>query len=128
MAEHDFQLLELLIERGSYMNTYWNFFIGVSSALVGILASGKNFTKNATLKVVLVLVFIVFAASNFEAISSLVQQRHALLAQLSPNFPADLKASLQPKSFAEYLTFHLVLDVLVVVCILFVPWHRLHSE
>ena len=124
----DFQFLELLIERGSYMNTYWNFFIGVSSALVGILASGKHFTRSTTLKVVLCLVFVVFAVSNFGAIASLVEQRNALLGQLSADFPAVLKASLKPKSFGKYLAFHLILDFLVVSCILFVPWHRLHNK
>ncbi|MGC1495499.1 MAG: hypothetical protein WA790_06805 [Sulfitobacter sp.] len=128
MDEQDFQFLKLLIERASYMNTYWNFFIGVSSAIIGILASGKNFTRNSGLKAILVLVFIVFAISNFGAISSLVDQRHALLWQLSSDFPTDLSKSLQPKTYGEYLAFHLVLDLLVVICILFVPWHLLHKK
>jgi len=80
------------------------------------------------LKTVLVLVFVVFAVSNFEAISSLVEQRHALLQQLSTDFPQDLKNSVQPKSYGTYLAFHLILDLLVVICILFVPWHLLHQK
>jgi hypothetical protein len=123
MNEQDLAILTILLERGAYMNTYWNFFIVVSSALIGVLASGKEFTNSMALKVVFALVFVLFAISNFNAIESLVNQRVALLKQLSPKFPIDIKCSVKPKSLSVYLMFHIALDVLVLASIFLVPWY-----
>ncbi len=37
----DIKILEILVERTSYINTYWNFYIVVATAIIGVVASGK---------------------------------------------------------------------------------------
>ncbi|MBY5978520.1 hypothetical protein KUV39_17850 [Phaeobacter italicus] len=128
MADPDLALLKILIERTSYMNNYWNLYIVASAAIVGILSSGKDFTRLLRLRVVLCLVFISFALSNLCAILSLVDQRNAVLNQLSEMVPAELKASLTPEPRLLYLAFHVLLDLLIACSILFVPWHSLGKE
>ncbi|MEP5730848.1 MAG: hypothetical protein ABJL67_15935 [Sulfitobacter sp.] len=124
LSPQDQEVLKILIERGSYMNTYWNFYIVVASAVVGIMASGKEFASSSALKAILVLAFSGFAVSNYSALMSLIEQRLALSNVLSPDFPADLKASLEPMDTVIYRVFHLAMDLIVVCCILVVPWHR----
>ena len=38
------EILDFAIERASAINTYRNIFIGVATAIVGVMASGKSFT------------------------------------------------------------------------------------
>ncbi|WP_415404093.1 hypothetical protein [Tateyamaria sp. SN3-11] len=124
LSAQDQEVLKILIERGSYMNTYWNFYIAVASAVVGIMASGKEFASSPVLKTILVLAFSGFAVSNYSALMSLVEKRLALSSILSPDFPDDLKDSLEPQDAIIYRAFHLTMVLIVVCCILVVPWHR----
>lgn len=124
LSPQDQEVLKILIERGSYMNTYWNFYIVVATAIVGIMASGKEFASSSVLKIILVLAFSGFAVSNYSALMSLADQRLELSKVLSSDFPTELKDSLIPMDAIFYRVFHLVMDLVVVCCILVVPWHR----
>lgn len=128
MSEQDFELIKLLIERGSYMNTYWNFYIVVTSAIIGILASGKEFTRLFAVRGLLCVVFILFAASNFNAIYNLISQRIALADQLTTAVPDALMSTLKPQNYEIYIAFHVLLDLAVVACILWVPWHAMKPK
>jgi len=128
MTDPDLALLKILIERTSYMNNYWNLYIVASAAIVGILSSGRDFTRLFRLRLVLCLVFIAFALSNLSAILSLVDQRNALLNQLSEGVPADLKDSLTPEYRLFYLAFHVLIDLIIACSILFVPWHSFGND
>ncbi|MEP6017043.1 MAG: hypothetical protein ABJ251_01005 [Paracoccaceae bacterium] len=128
MTEQDFEIIKILIDRGSYMNTYWNFYIVVTSAIVGVLASGKEFARLKAVRGLLCIVFILFAASNFSAIHNLVSQRSALADQLTSAVPDELVGTLRPQNFNSYATFHVLLDVVVVACILLIPWHSMKAK
>jgi hypothetical protein len=117
-------ILDLAIERASAVNTYWNLFIGVATGVVGVMASGKAFTTSRTLKVFLSLAFALFAYSNLEAILALGRLRDALLQILPSEFPNRniLIENLKPADAWKYITFHGVLDAIVLGAIWLVPW------
>ena len=117
-------ILGFAIERASAINTYWNIFIAVATAVIGIMASGKGFTDSTALKLFLTGAFIVFAYSNLDAILRLGELREALLAMLPselPNHQAVVK-SLSPASRWQYTVFHVFLDLSVLAAIWIVPW------
>jgi len=128
MTGQDFELIKILIDRGSYMNTYWNFYIVVTSAIIGILATGKEFTRLKAVRGLLCIVFILFAASNFFAIQNLIDQRSALANQLTSAVPDEIMGTLRPQNVILYAAFHVLLDVVVVACILRIPWHSMKAK
>ncbi len=116
-------ILGFAIERASAINGYWNLYIAVATGVVGVMSSGKLFTKSKSLKTFLTVAFVVFAYSNLAAILRLGELRTALLDMLPNNLEA-LRGSLAPAKPWQYIGFHGALDLLVVASILFVPWPR----
>ena len=118
-------ILGFAIDRASAINTYWNIFIAVATAVVGVMASGKTFTDSLTLQIILTGAFVVFAYSNLEAIIRLGKLRKALLAMLPDDLPncEAVVESLSPAGRWHYAGFHVFLDVVVLSAIWFVPWH-----
>jgi len=119
-------ILAFAIDRASAINTYWNLFIGVATTLVGIMASGKEFTCSPKLKKFLSTAFIVFAASNLLAILRLGALRETLLRMLPQNVTEgpDLIKYLSPAPPFVYICFHIVLDLLVLAAIWHVNWRE----
>ena len=117
-------ILGFAIDRASAINTYWNIFIAVATAVVGVMASGKAFTNSRVLKIFLTGAFIVFACSNLDAIIRLGELREALLAMLPGAFPnrETIVAGLSPAKWWQYAAFHVLLDAVVLAAIWFVPW------
>lgn len=126
----DMRLLEMAIDRGAAVNTYWNFYIVVTTAILGTMATGRPFTQSIALKLVLSGAFVLFALSNLHAILTLAELRTALLDLL----PSDLEGrdilvkSLSPKPTLTYGLFHGLLDIVVLCCIWLVPWARLSDR
>ncbi|MDY6837390.1 MAG: hypothetical protein SWH78_05390 [Thermodesulfobacteriota bacterium] len=119
-------ILAFAIERASAINTYWNIFIAVATAVVGVMASGKAFTNSRTLKFFLSGAFTVFAYSNLSAIIRLGTLREALLDMLPNDFSnrEAIVGSLSPAEWWQYTGFHLLLDVAVLAAIWLVPWPK----
>ena len=117
-------ILGFAIDRAAAINTYWNIFIAVATAVVGVMASGKAFTNSRVLKIFLTGAFVVFAYSNLDAILRLAELREALLAMLPDGLPQreTLVASLNPAKWWQYSAFHVFLDAVVIAAIWFVPW------
>lgn len=100
--------LEILVERTSYLNTYWNFYIVVSTAVIGTIASGKiHVTK--TIRVIITVAFVLFAASNLHAILNVNEQRVALI-KLIPASQSTIADTLKPNDMWQYIFFHVLLD------------------
>lgn len=120
------EILGFAIDRASAINTYWNIFIAVATAVVGVMASGKAFTSSRALKIFLAGAFVVFAYSNLDAIIRLGELRTALLAMLPDDLPnrEAVIGSLRPAEWWQYTGFHVFLDVVVLAAIWFVPWTR----
>ena len=127
-------LLKILVERTSYINTYWNFYIVVATAILGILASGKvAITKN--IRLILTVSFVLFTYSNYKAIKDVNEQRTVILNQISVesqketaehekiigNTPQEklsiVAGKFKPNPEWQYLLFHLLLDTTILVSI-----------
>ena len=114
-------ILGFAIDRAAALSGYWNLYIAVATGVVGVMQAGKRFTQSNILKVFLTITFVVFAYSNLDAILRLGEIRTVLLEML----PTELKGvynSLAPAKPWQYITFHGVLDLLVVASIWIVPW------
>ena len=117
-------LLQLSMDSSKEVNTYWNLYIAVATAVVGIMAAGHQYANSKVLKLILSVAFLVFAVSNLLAIIRLGTLRTALINA----FPDELKnnselvAGLMPADWQAYLAFHGFLDVTVIAAIWAVPW------
>ena len=118
------KLLELVFARADALNGYWNLYIAVALGLLGIMATGKPFTEERAIKLLLTAAFAVFAYSNVDAIDSTNEQRRQLLQLLSGSqyYQAALNAGPPPRIILWL--FHLSLDFTAVLALWLVPWHR----
>lgn len=114
--------LKILYERAGALNAYWNLYIGVALGCLGILASGKEFTKRREIKILISVAFVLFALSNLAALYDCNEQRQALMALVEPKFRLAAKAAAPPPGYILIL-FHSALDLFVVLTIWMVPWH-----
>jgi hypothetical protein len=114
--------LKILFERAEALNGYWNLYIAVSLGVLGLMASGKPFTQLRQTKVLLTIAFAAFAMSNLDVIIDTNEQRRALGALIEPKFQTAAGFAAPPDNW-KVMTFHVVLDVLVVLCIWLVRWH-----
>jgi predicted branched-subunit amino acid permease len=124
------EIIKLAFDNASGTSIYWNFFLVVSTAILGALASGKEFTQSKALKVVMTIAFIVFAVSNLKSLLSVLNQREALLAMLTNVGPklASLCEALSGLKRGQLITFHLIADLVVLSAIWLVPWHKIGSD
>jgi hypothetical protein len=119
-------LLPMAMERASQLNTLWNLFIVVATAILGIMATGKSFTNSWAIKMLISLVFFCFAACNLDGIYSLTVQRENLDLLLqdphNSQYLTNVIEALKPFPWYGYLAFHLFLDAVVLVAIWRVRW------
>ena len=92
------ELLKLVFERAEALNDYWNLYIAVSLGVLGLMASGKPFTRELTTKRLLTIGFIVFAGSNLNVLYSTNLQREALVALVSSEYK-DIANNAAPPPF-----------------------------
>jgi hypothetical protein len=112
------ELMKVALERSEAINTYWNFYLAVAGAIIGILSSDKV-TITRTLRGAIGLVFTAWAASNLQAIWILNRERQTLcdLLVLHGGEFTRLATDLSPQEPWKYLVFHLVLDAGVLAFI-----------
>src|SRR5262245_49571525 len=117
-------VLGFAIERASALNGLWNLFIAVATAIIGVMASGKAFTTSRLLKIFFTLAFVAFACVNLDAMLRLGELRQALLSMLPKTFPGrpEVVASLSPAKPWQYVSFHILLDAVVLAAIWVVQW------
>ncbi len=108
-------LLKILIERSSYINTYWNFYIIVATSVVGIIASGK-IQVTTTIRLFFACSFLLFAVSNLLAITELNEQRKVLVSSISGELSV-LAQTFKPSKSYVYTVFHMALNLIVLLCI-----------
>src|SRR5687767_11302965 len=114
--------LKLLFDRAEALNGYWNLYIAVSLGVVGLMASGKSFTRPRRTKILLTIAFVVFALSNLDVIIATNEQRRALGALVGPELRA-AAVHAAPHDNWKVIAFHATLDVVVVLCIWLVKWY-----
>jgi hypothetical protein len=71
-------LLGLLFQRADAMQTFWNFYAGAVTIVIGVVTAGKAEWLNRTACAGLSLAFVVFAAGNFASLDAVRRQREAL--------------------------------------------------
>lgn len=118
------KLLALIFARADALNVYWNLHLALALGLLGVMASGKPFTARVSIKLLLSVGFIVVALSNLGVIDQINEQRRQLLLLLG-DCPAQAvaRAAMPPERW-KVGVFHIGLDVLVLMCVWFVPWYR----
>lgn len=119
--------MRLAIDRSDALNNYWNLYLGTSTAVLGLMATGKSFTRSPSFKVARAVAFVLFAYVNRDAILYLRTARLSLLDIAREDRPGRvaLLDGLAPASVGYDLAVHLVLDALVVLAIWLVPWGAL---
>lgn len=121
------EILKLLFERAEALNGYWNLYIVVALGVLGLMASGKSFTRQLQTKSLLTLAFAAFAAANLWVLVDTNHQRVGLLQLLEPKF-ASIGESASPHEDWELIGFHILLDLVVISCIWFVKWHSSNEK
>ena len=120
----DINFLRIVIERSSAINNYWSTYIVITTAILSIMASGRDFTRSNALKAVLTIGFSIFALFNLDAMIELADLRRALLAKdldLYKETPGIIK-SLTPYSNSVYISIHITFDIIMGLGIWLVPW------
>jgi hypothetical protein len=122
----DSDILGFVIDSTSRMNSYWNFFVGVSTAVFATLATGGDLTKSWAFKLGLTFAFVMFIASNLLPMLSVIEQKEALLDMRRSDtvITEALASSFSRVGRNGYIAFHLVADTIVLSAIWFVPWSR----
>ena len=128
MEAKDF--LSFAIDRASAINVLWNLWLGVATGVVGFMVSGKEFTQGIVLRAFVSVAFGLFAYSNLNAILRLGNLREALLQAIPLDLPnrAAIIEGLSPAEPVEYITFHVVIDVVVLGVIWAAPFNRLVTK
>jgi hypothetical protein len=116
------ELLKVVFQRADALNGYWNLYIVVALGVLGVMASGKSFTKRPSIKLLLSLAFAGFAYSNLDVLYHTNEQRRILIGLVEPLYRAAADHA-APASNLALLSFHVFLDIAVVACIWVVPWY-----
>jgi hypothetical protein len=121
------QVVGFAIERTAALQTFWNFYLVVATAILAAMATGKMFTATLQFKTLISLAFIGFAFSNLYSMWKLAQTRHALLEFLPTDvaYYPELKLSLLPPGDSGLIIFHLIMDCIVLFCIWGIPWQKM---
>lgn len=121
------ELIALLAERSSAWQAYWTVFYTVAAAIVTLVASGKLLPKFRKLASAIAVVgFLVFAAGNYQALSTMRVQREAVVAfviekaSANPHITRVAEAS-APPSEAQLRAYHWGLCIFVIVLLITIP-------
>jgi hypothetical protein len=122
MTEQPVKLLELVYVRADAFNLLWMLYIAVAAAVLGLLASGSRLAASLQFKGLLTLAFLAFAASHFWALWINATQREAMLTLFTATDYWQAALTARPPPIEVYATCHAVFDLVVIGCILGVPW------
>lgn len=125
-------LVAMLFERGSAMQTYWTFYITVSGAVIAFFGTAA---RHWELGLALMGAFIVYAAANGGGMYKIATQRRALFKVLKSNAVAsnpkgpietvllkELSDKADPGNPLQVAAFHLVMDCAVLAGIWLLVW------
>ena len=124
-------IIAQLFERANATQVFWNFFIVVATAILAFLAAIKITSNPVILCVILTLVFILFAFSNYRGLNNTRIQRVAIVEYALSSIDCEnnkLKAVIEsgrPKSENKLLAFHLLVDVIILILIWGIPFLKI---
>jgi hypothetical protein len=121
-------LLPIYLERSAAVQTFWNFHITVSLAVLGFVTAAQSAVATWQVQLLITLAFAAFALSNLAALSEVQQQRHvlseilrALAERAGEENQKRLSALAKPPHVWQVCLFHLIMDVFVVTAVWLVP-------
>ena len=127
------ELLPIIFERSNAMQTFWNFQIIVIFGLLGFVTTARATARQASVKVMLTVGYLMFALVNLEALLAVTKQRWILVGAALPKLPsegvlADFKAPflfvenpLSPPYLVAVIILHLLADAFLVGAIWVFP-------
>ena len=116
------ELIDHAISRIGDASDYWNFFIVVVSAIIGLMASGRSLVRQRRVRGALAILFAIFAVGNLFAIYTANEQRAAFVALLTQPGLEGVANTLRPVQLITYGGYHLILDIVTILIIVLVPW------
>ncbi|MDB4517019.1 hypothetical protein N9089_05405 [Crocinitomicaceae bacterium] len=121
-------LLPIYMERSAAVQTFWNFHITVSLAVLGFVTAAHSAVNVWPVQLLISFAFVAFALSNLGALAEVQQQRHVLsgimhrLADRTGEEDQQRLASLaSPPQVWKVRLFHLAMDCFVVAAVWLVP-------
>jgi len=109
----------LVLQDGDAVRSYWNFWIGLSVGLLGLLAGMKDKDLAHRLRPVVLTGFILFAGSNLWALYKTQEERLALqalaLGLARPGNEHSVAMALSVSRPFQYVPVHLLSDIFVCV-------------
>jgi hypothetical protein len=129
-------VLTMYFERGLALQTFWNFYITVAVgilAFIGVIPSSRSDKLVAS---ILTLGFALFAVVNLSGMIGVSNQRMELQSLLMedgalkqesyprPTHLSRVRATLNAPSLGSLVSFHLLVDVLMVSSIWIIPTLR----
>jgi len=123
------QVVSFLFQRADATLTFWNFYIGVSTAILAFVTAAKSEWLNKYICVAITFGFALFAIGNFSALNQTCNQREALI-ELAPELDGyndEIKPvieSTRPPGIKALLSFHATLDITMVALIWIIVLYR----
>ena len=116
------ELVEFALSRSRDAAELWNFYIIVVSAIIVLFSSGRTVVTERRVKAAAAIIFGLFAIGNLYALFEINEQRVAFVSLITEPGLQTVAATIRPGPVVAYLGFHILLDLVVVIGILFVPW------
>lgn len=115
--------LAFSFQQADVVRWYWSFYFTVAVGLLGFLAGLKLGQVAYDMRWLLVVGFLLFAGANLMAIDGVQQERQALRtmaeSQAQSSDEKNVVARLGVLDRSVYVSFHVVLDVVVAVSLCF---------
>lgn len=125
------ELLTLAFQRAEAWHSLWNLYYTVAAATLAIVLSGKLPGDSKRVRVVLIVLFLVFAGGNYGALHDTREQRHALTAAVHAGARVEayrmVAKAAEPPKWWMVILFHIALDLSVVALIWVAPSKKLRD-
>ena len=116
------ELLTLIISISENVALYWNVLIAGGSVILGIVLSEKFDLDNNLYKIILSVLFVLFACGNLIAIVYQLNRWGALIALIPEDAALNpIKGSFSPPNTFRLSVFQIAIQILVVIIIWALP-------
>jgi hypothetical protein len=116
-------ILTLVFDRDTAVNTLWTVYIAVVAGLATLIAADRPLLRTAAGRWSAIVFFALFAASNVWAMCQPQRQRTILLAMLPEDDPGlkKLKHDFPSLPTWQLVTYHVGFDIAIALAIWFIP-------
>lgn len=122
MTLHD--ILDLACNRDTAANTLWTVYIAVIAGIGTVLASDRPLLRKRIARLVLIILFGIFAFINGSAIWNALHQRAIFLSMLPGSTADNLRSAFSTVTLPQLIWFHGQFDLAVLLAVWFLPTYR----